>query len=137
MRNGIDYVIKVFTNQHPDFYRVMGPFLSRREIVAETGFPTWDDDSKTWLVASSGSEVLGFCSYDTRSNGSLIRMGSDYVLPQYRRLGIYRALFEEREHLTSGSSKRAVATHYSGAAFARSGYVEVKKFKRYSVFEKR
>ncbi|HEU4752519.1 MAG TPA: ParB/RepB/Spo0J family partition protein, partial [Armatimonadota bacterium] len=34
------------TNQDPEFYPLLGPYLSRREIVAELGGSVWDDDGK-------------------------------------------------------------------------------------------
>ena len=50
------------TNRDPGFYELVGPFLSRREIVAEIGAPIWDDDGKDWFVARRGKKVLGFAA---------------------------------------------------------------------------
>lgn len=54
-------MIRVLTNADPDFYPLMGPYLSRRSIVDAIGGPVWDDDGKTWAVAIVDGKVAGFC----------------------------------------------------------------------------
>lgn len=59
--------ITVLTNTDSDFYPVMGPFLSRREVVAAVGGTIWDEDGKTWIVARGrGGAVDGFCAFAAR-----------------------------------------------------------------------
>ena len=72
----------------------MGPYLSRREIVAELGFPVWDEDGKTWFVAVDNGRVVGFCARVDDAPGHVFK--SAYVLPHCRRHGIYRELFARR-----------------------------------------
>lgn len=45
------FSIARLTNTDDDFYPTVGPFLSRRNIVAELGHPVWDDDGKVWHIA--------------------------------------------------------------------------------------
>lgn len=59
-----DLIIR--TNTDPDFYPVMGPFLSRHEVVAAVGGPIWDEDGKTWIIARSRGAVDGFCAFTKR-----------------------------------------------------------------------
>lgn len=54
------YRVEQMTNQDEAFYPTIGPFLSRRSVVAELGSPVWDDDAKVWFVAiSEDGETFG------------------------------------------------------------------------------
>jgi GNAT superfamily N-acetyltransferase len=103
--------IKQLTNQDDEFYNTLGPYLSRRDIVAEIGAPIWDDDGKEWFVARVGRKVAGFAALKTvGKHRSLV---SAYVLPDFRRRGIYRELVVARlAHVDNGPLK-AVATEAS------------------------
>lgn len=76
--------ISIITNEHPDFYPLIGPFLSRRHVVKAYGDTLWDDDGMTWAVARTeeGGQVMGFAALTPRKNGFLLC--NDYVLPEYR-----------------------------------------------------
>jgi len=64
--------LTTMTNQHPDFYRVLGPFLARREVHKQVGGPVYDDDGKTWIVArNSDGQVLGFIGI-TNAKGTAV-----------------------------------------------------------------
>lgn len=59
--------ITVLTNTDTDFYPVMGPFLSRRQVVAEVGGTIWDEDGKRWIIARGrDGAVDGFCAFVAR-----------------------------------------------------------------------
>lgn len=93
--------ISIITNEHPDFYPLIGPFLSRRWVVKAYGDTLWDDDGMTWAVARTeeGSKVMGFAALTPRKNG--FQLCNDYVLPEYRdeqntvQAGIIDALLEQ------------------------------------------
>lgn len=102
-------------NTSPLFYSLLGPFLSRREIVRELGATVWDEDGKQWVVAMEGSNVAGFAGL----KGNLCC--SDYVLPEYRQNGLYGELMRRRLQL-SVEPKRAVATDASLPAFIKAGF---------------
>ncbi len=51
------------TNADPRFYKLIGPFLGRREVHRAVGSAIYDDDDKTWLVIVTGRAVDGFIAY--------------------------------------------------------------------------
>ncbi len=51
--------IERMTNTDDRFYALVGPWLSRREVVAELGDQMWDDDGKEWFVAIREAEFIG------------------------------------------------------------------------------
>jgi len=75
--------ISIITNEHADFYPLIGPFLSRRHVVKAYGDTLWDDDGMTWAVArTTEGKVMGFAALSPRNQGFLLC--NDYVLPAYR-----------------------------------------------------
>lgn len=76
--------LTTMTNQHPDFYRVLGPFLARREVHKAVGAPVYDDDGKVWIIAMDGHEVAGFLGLENRKGAIAIR--SCYLVPGYEAL---------------------------------------------------
>ena len=107
------------TNKGALFYPTMGPRLSNREIVRELGYPVWDDPGKTWFVALDGRILLGFCAL---LPSVPVRFTSDYVLPAYRRRGIYSRLFAARMETAAELPCRASATQASLPMFERHGF---------------
>lgn len=57
--------LRTLTNQHPDFYALIGPFLANRAVVTHIGDKIWDDDDKTWIIAIDGGQVTGFVGIRT------------------------------------------------------------------------
>jgi GNAT superfamily N-acetyltransferase len=132
----MDFEIRTLTNADPDFYPLMGPFLSRRDIVNALSGPVWDDDGKVWLVAVEGDRVVGFCAYRVAAKVTLFC--SAYVHPDRRGAGIYDALFRERL-AQAGNLRprmRATVSAYAAGTFRRYGFTAVGKRGRYTVFEK-
>lgn len=86
--------IRVVTNKQREFYRDIGPFLSRREIVRELGFNIWDDDRKVWYVMYQGETVVGFAAMIPGDKKTVFM--SAYVPPEYRSRGIYSELLDAR-----------------------------------------
>jgi hypothetical protein len=70
----------IFSRKDKRFYPLVGPFLSNRQIVAELGFPIWDDPSKIWFIALQGRRLVGICA--SVDEGDSARFTSDYVLPE-------------------------------------------------------
>lgn len=64
MAHRIKPQLTVLTNDDPQFYRILGPYLARRDVHKQIGGVPWDDDTKTWYVmrdhGASGRPVLGF-----------------------------------------------------------------------------
>jgi GNAT superfamily N-acetyltransferase len=85
---------RIMTNREQDFYSVMGPYLSRREIVKELGFPVWDEDNKIWFAVFSGEKLVGFSALRIKKDNAVLC--SAYVLPEHRRNGIYTFMIRTR-----------------------------------------
>ncbi|HET9893646.1 MAG TPA: ParB/RepB/Spo0J family partition protein [Streptosporangiaceae bacterium] len=127
---GTDVV--ALTNEHPEFYRLIGPFLSRREIERETGGRLYDEDGKTWFAAISDGNVVGVCA---AVPGAVTIYQSDYVLPAHRGRGAYRALSAARAAAFPGRA-RAVCTAASLAAYLAGGFRETRRKGRFTVVER-
>lgn len=123
------------TNQDPEFYATMGPFLSRREIVAENGAPIWDDDGKEWFVARRGRKVVGFAAI--KPHAGHLSLVSAYVLPEHRRQGVYRALLDARIAVADerGLPLKTTATAASVPALKRAGFKAVSSRGTFTVLE--
>lgn len=125
------YQIRELTNTDDDFYPLLGPLLSRREIVAELGSPVWDEDGKVWQVAVTDSgDVLGMVA---------LRDGTEicsfYVVPDSRGLTVgyallYRALRDRTDPM------KATVTDASLALFSAAGFVETGQRGRYHVMRR-
>jgi hypothetical protein len=112
--------IRKMTNRTRGFYALMGQYLSRREIAAEIGGTVWDDDDKTWFVATIGGKVAGFCAARPAAKGRTAYL-SAYVLPGHRRAGVYRALWQERRAEFPGPAQ-ATCTAASLPLFLAHGW---------------
>lgn len=119
------------TNDDKSFYSVMGPYLSRREIVKELGYPVWDDQDKLWFVAKIDDKVAGFAAIRLDRKAAIFT--SAWVKPDSRNQGIYNALTQARieyvdaKHLTATT----IATHTAVNTLLRFGFEEVRQTKNY------
>jgi GNAT superfamily N-acetyltransferase len=130
---GTDLKIVRMFNKDENFYSVMGPFLSRREIVAELGNPIWDDPEKEWFIAYQGSQMVGFAAL--RKKGRQTLLVSSYVLPAYRKSGVYTALLKARMEAFQGPLK-AIATPSSVPALLKAGMKESGKRGKFTVMDR-
>ncbi len=118
--------ILTMTNQHPDFYRIMGPFLARRSIAKEmaNGYPLepfWDDDNKQWFVALQDGKLAGFATL--QRHDAKILFNDAYVLPDYRRQGIHTLLITERlAHCPPGSLAQVLVCAASEKQYREQGF---------------
>lgn len=131
-----DFSTRIMTCYDPDFYSVMGPFLSRREIVKEIGGPIWDEPDKVWFVRTCPAGIAGFSALQVR--GQTAYLLSSYTLPAYRRQGIYTELLQERLAFArkEGCSAACVtATAMSQPMLLAAGFREVGKRGRYTKME--
>lgn len=117
-----DLRVTRMTNKDQAFYPTIGPFLSRRALVAELGGPVWDDDGKVWFVATGpDGEVCGFGAYVEA--GSAITFCSAWVAPGSRRRGVYQAILDARlADLPPGQTIRATCTARSLKSFTARGF---------------
>lgn len=128
--------VRQLTNRDSDFYTLMGPYLSRRAIVKEIGYPIWDDDDKVWFVALKDRGLVGFAAISLDGNIGVLK--SAYVRPEHRKQGIYRVLLQSRIEYARErgcSQLRATATKLSAQALAEAGFVEARRSKNYQWME--
>ncbi|MNQ24553.1 hypothetical protein D3C85_377490 [compost metagenome] len=117
--------IRIMSNVHPDFYRIMGKWFGSRQAQKEIGYPIFDDADKDWYLAFDSGALVGFASLQ----GSVI---SDcYVLPQHRRRWVLMELLA-RIMIDADLPARASCTSMSLGAFLKLGFVEVSKSKNYT-----
>lgn len=121
--------ILVMTNKDPDFYRLIGPFLARRDIAKEIGAGSildgviWDDDGKQWFVALQNGKVVGFATMLIKGN-SRVLFCEAYILPGYREQGMYLQLIDERlAHCPAGSTVQIVIHSDSVPLYEARGFV--------------
>ena len=129
-----DIFINRITNTDKEFYKIMGPFISRREIVKELGYNIWDDDNKNWFVAIKNDKVCGFVAAIARNNS--IIFCNDYVLPQYRKQGIYEALFAARLYNYKNNIITATVTNASLGCYLANGFSVVGKRGKYYIVKR-
>lgn len=126
------------TNEHPNFYRWIGPFLGSREVHAELGGPVYDDVGKRWWVAfdTAAHDVLGFCALTVV--GPTVHLGSAYVVPAAREAGVYAQLFEARLRaaVEMGMKIRAAVRPDAKKLFVRHAFKVVRETANYTTFER-
>lgn len=116
------YTIREIANIDPDFYSILGPFLSRREVVDELGGPMWDDDGKTWWIAvASEEEVLGTIALHRG------QVCSFFITPASRGRSIGAALlgYVLRHH--PDQVRKATATEASHHLFQLFGFTDASR----------
>jgi GNAT superfamily N-acetyltransferase len=113
------YQVVRMTNEDEAFYPTVGPFLSRRSIVAELGAPVWDDDAKVWHVAvAETGETLGIVGRRGPEVCSL------YVPPEKRGLLIGAALLHAAATEAGDQQLRATVTEAGKPRFEELGFRE-------------
>lgn len=109
------------TNEHPDFYRYAGPFLSRREIVKEMGGPVWDEDGKLWFFAVHNELVLGFATMTIKD--TLAVFDEAYIQPEYRHQGLHADLIDARlAHCPKGTTIQTLIFNKSLDEYLKRGF---------------
>ena len=109
------------TNQDKAFYSIMGPFLARREIEKEIGYPIYDDDGKVWFIALKGKEVIGFC-YIAEKKKQHYQLGSYYVIKGNRHKGVFRILFNNAIDGVNGTIALTTKNDYVKEFLAEEGF---------------
>lgn len=84
-------------------------------------------DGATWWGCFYDDVIIG-CVCSVRKKGS-IRFKSDYVLPDYRRGGVYKRLFSMRLSEGTNVTKTAFCTPCSLSLYLKNGFKEITKRK--------
>lgn len=122
------------TNEHPDFYPLVGPWLSRRDIVGELGHPVWDDPGKRWFVAIGEGSPVGMCALTDR--GDLWSFGSFWVHPSVRGEGVGATLLRKALAQSAGFPVTCAATIASVRVFGSAGFVTTGQRGRYTLMRR-
>lgn len=86
------------SSEIPNFWDRCGPTLLDPATSAELGATPRDlADRMIWWVASANRSgtLLGFCAAEISANK--VELRSDFVVPRYRRCGVYRQLSAKRD----------------------------------------
>ncbi len=81
-------------DQDQDLWIGIGPFLVSREVHNDCGGPIYSTAGTTWILAYAGGEVVGFASLRCSKSVSYYDYG--YVLPDWRKRGVYTQLADDR-----------------------------------------
>jgi len=111
--------IRRMTNRDDVFYQLMGPYLARREVEKEIGFPIYDEDGKEWFVAIDDGAVVGFCY---RFKGHI---GSCYVVEERRRQGLFRQLLKAAMKDATGTIAIRTKSEIMKALLEKEGFASV------------
>lgn len=122
-------------NSNPDFYVIMGKYLSRRDIVKEIGGNVWDDDGKVWFIALNGDEVQGWVAVTV--NKSVATYCSDYVLQAHRGSDIEGILFDARDKEYNHLEVRATVSTTALKPYLSRGFCEIRTNGQYTVIERK
>lgn len=123
------FTLAAVTNKSPGFYELVGPLLSRREVVDELGSPVWDDDGKQWIVAvgDDGKAIGVVGAY----RGTVC---SFYVYPDHRGKVVGTSLLLRLMELAE--CKKATATERAVPLFAAVGFTETGQRGAYKVMSR-
>lgn len=119
------------TNADPEFYRLLGPFLARRDVAREVGAPLWDEDGKAWVVITGDDGHVAAFGAIVSGKGH-VRFTSDYVLPAHRSKGLHRRLIRERLKATEGTPAVAVCSPKGLRAYLAEGFEPVRERGRFT-----
>jgi GNAT superfamily N-acetyltransferase len=124
------FTVTEMTNTDEGFYSLVGPWLSRREIVDELGGPVWDDDDKFWIIAHNDEGLLGMVAVRGKTVCSL------YVAPGHRGQLAGTTLVLRLVLRRGSENLRAVATDASLGLFKECGFKERRRKGRYHLLER-
>lgn len=100
----------------------------------------FDDESYVWLLAMKDSKIAGFssCRFDELSKG-IAHFGVTYILPEYRRKGLYRHLFDLKEQLCVKHKPqflRGIANPASKKVFDDHGWSVIRRAGKWTHYQK-
>lgn len=119
-------------NSDPTFYDILGPLLSRREVVEDLGSPVWDEDGKQWHAAieDTSNHVLGMVGV----NGNTV--ASFYVRPGSRGKSIGYALLHRAIDKAERTILKATVTDAALALFEMAGFKETGRRGRFHIMNR-
>jgi hypothetical protein len=118
------------TNADPAFYPTLGPFLARHDVHIALGGVPWDEDTKTWLVLTDATGVIGFCAVNQGPRRT--HLESLYTLPSHNRAAkqLVRAAVDRFGH---DRDLHATVRHAIASAHQAAGFHPVTKKSNFTV----
>lgn len=132
-----DFEIYQTSSLEPDFYCGMGRYFADKQIVKELEGPMFNDDSYVWLIAKLDNQVVGFSSCRFDEKGA--HFGITYIIPDYRRKGLYRSMFLLKQELCVGRDVRVIsglANPVSKAVFDANGWTVSRQAGKWTYYKK-
>ena len=128
--------IRQYKHGEGDFWQRMGPFLASAAVRRELGAPITSDETTTWWLAVDGDRTLGFVS--ARLRGGTWEFRHDYVTPEVRGQGVYRALFRARLDACAqtGGIAKATVNARSLPLYQEHGFEPVAQRGQYTIVQK-
>lgn len=129
---------KVFRNPNKndiEFWSLTGWFFASRKIEKEMGSPIHHDNGMNWVIAIENDKTVGISATEIKKNG-IAYLKHAYVLPEYRKRGIYNEMVKRRLHLlVDARIIKAVCTDMSLPLLKEFGFREYGKRGRYTLVE--
>lgn len=99
---------------------LMAPYLGDPAVELALDSPCADEPGKVWLVATIGGEVAGWSA--AVPGDDEVKLATSYVLPAFRRRGVYRRLFAARLEIFAGRALVGWAADESLPEYLRRGF---------------
>ena len=116
--------------------REISPFLGRRDVYNELGYPIFNESEKQFFLVMDGDKAAGLSA--ARVKDDKLILCNTYIEKEYRNQGIYDFLFDLRiERFPDTKLITGIATELSKGTFIRKGFSPVKETRRYTFFERR
>ncbi|MFB7836114.1 hypothetical protein [Streptomyces sp. NPDC056056] len=126
-----DIRIVTIDNTHPDFYRLVGPLLARRDVYKSLGGVPWDDEGKRWTIAvatgpGSLDRAAGFIGLTTK--GALESLWAEPA----RRDTLYPRLVAAAVQAADTGTLHTTVTHNRVPAYEQAGFTTVSTTQNYA-----
>ncbi len=145
-KKGIYYAVMTSEQDKDLFYSKLGRFFCSKKVTEEMGgYQVYDTPFHIWIVAFDGDtegKAVGFSSFSIeKADKKIINYADSYVDPDYRKKGIYLALFKYREkealkYLPKGGKLKGIAMAISEPIFHKCGYEKRSQRGRFAYMEK-
>ena len=132
-----NYNIVTLYGKSKEVYNKIGPFAMDRQVIRELdGYPILADDDMVWFVAMDGNKVIGFSA--VKKHKSFSEFTYFYVIPEYRKQGILKTLFDECMKYAKRNdikSIKADCTEICLKVFKKAKFKVVKEFQNWTKVE--
>ena len=85
--------IKKTNERNKDFFKEMGLYFSRKEIIKEMDCQIYSNEKMTWYIAYIENTLIGFLSIEEKEK--YVYIDNFYIINKYRGYGYGKELFNE------------------------------------------